>query len=63
MRTQILGIGTATPPIRLTQEQSFYAAGYESERIRKIFLNSQIEYRYFYLGGIRSVEEITPSQN
>jgi uncharacterized delta-60 repeat protein len=24
---QILGIGTANPPIRLTQEQSFYAAG------------------------------------
>lgn len=41
---RILGIGTANPPIRLTQEQSFYAAGYESERIRKIFLNSDIEY-------------------
>ncbi len=48
---RILGIGTANPPIRLTQEQSFYAAGYESERIRKIFLNSDIEYRHFYFGG------------
>jgi hypothetical protein len=42
MDPEILGIGTATPPICLTQEQSFYAAGYESERIRKIFLNSDI---------------------
>ena len=54
---RILGIGTANPPIRLTQEQSFYAAGYESERIRKIFLNSDIEYRHFYFGGIPNREE------
>jgi hypothetical protein len=46
----IIGIG-ANPPLRLTQEQSFYATGYESERIRKIFLNSDIDFRYFYLEG------------
>ena len=46
---RILGIGTASPPLRLTQEQSFHAAGYQSERIRKIFLNSDIDYRHFYL--------------
>jgi 3,5-dihydroxyphenylacetyl-CoA synthase len=48
---QILGIGTANPLVRLTQEQSFYAAGYQSERIRKIFLNSDIDHRHFYLEG------------
>jgi hypothetical protein len=48
---RILGIGTATPPDRLTQEQTFHAAGYQSERIRKIFLNSDINYRHFYLEG------------
>jgi 3,5-dihydroxyphenylacetyl-CoA synthase len=60
---QILGIGTANPPIRLTQEQSFYAAGYESERIRKIFLNSDIEYRHFYFGGTLNLEETSDQQN
>ena len=44
MYPQILGIGTANPPIRLTQEQSYYTAGYTSERIRNIFPNSDIEY-------------------
>jgi 3,5-dihydroxyphenylacetyl-CoA synthase len=53
----ILGIGTANPPIRLTQEQSFHAAGYESERIRKIFLESDIEYRHFYFGSSLNREE------
>jgi polyketide synthase Type III len=49
---RILGIGTATPPDRFTQEQTFHAAGYQSERIRKIFLNSEIDYRHFYLEGV-----------
>jgi predicted naringenin-chalcone synthase len=60
---RILGIGTANPPIRLTQEQSFYAAGYESERIRRIFLNSDIEYRHFYFGGIPNREESSDQLN
>ena len=63
MNPQILGIGTANPPIRLTQEQSFYAAGYASERIRKIFLNSDIDYRHFYFGGIPKLEETSDQQN
>jgi hypothetical protein len=46
---RICGIGTANPPVRLTQEQSFHAAGYQSERIRTIFLNSDIDRRHFYL--------------
>jgi 3,5-dihydroxyphenylacetyl-CoA synthase len=60
---RILGVGTANPPIRLTQEQSFYAAGYESERIRNIFLNSDIEYRHFYFGGTPNLEETSDQQN
>jgi polyketide synthase Type III len=59
----ILGIGTANPPIRLTQEQSFHAAGYETERIRKIFLNSDIEYRHFYFGGTPNLQETSDQQN
>jgi alkylresorcinol/alkylpyrone synthase/polyketide synthase Type III len=60
---RILGIGTANPPIRLTQEQSFHAAGYESEHIRRIFLNSDIEYRHFYFGGIPTREESSDQMN
>jgi len=60
---RILGIGTANPPIRLTQEQSYYAAGYETERIRKIFLNSDIEYRHFYFGGTPNLLENSDQQN
>jgi len=58
---RILGIETATHPIRLTQEQSFFAAGYKSERIRKIFLNNDIGYRHFYFGGTLNHAE-TPDQ-
>jgi polyketide synthase Type III len=60
---RILSIGTANPPIRLTQEQSFHAAGYETERIRKIFLNSDIEYRHFYFGGTPNLQETSDQQN
>lgn len=48
---QIKGIGTANPSLRLTQEESFHAAGYDNERIRSIFLNSAIDYRHFYVEG------------
>ena len=61
--TQILGIGTANPPIRLTQEQSFYVTGYQTERIRKIFLNSDIDYRHLYFGGTPNLAETSDQQN
>jgi predicted naringenin-chalcone synthase len=34
-----------------TQEQSFCLSGYEGERIRKIFLNIDIDSRHFYFEG------------
>jgi Chalcone and stilbene synthases, C-terminal domain len=60
---RILGIGTANPPIRLTQEQSFHAAGYETERMRKISANSDVEYRHFYFGGTPNLQEKSDQQN
>ncbi len=60
---RILGIGTANPPVRLTQEQTFHAAGYQGERIRKIFLNSDIDYRHFYLEGPLNREESSDQLN
>ena len=60
---RILGIGTANPPFRLTQAQSFHVAGYERERIRKIFLNSDIDYRHFYLEGALNRQESSDQLN
>ena len=59
----ILGIGTANPLVRLTQEESFHAAGYQGQRIRNIFLNSDIDYRHFYLEGTRNREESSDQLN
>lgn len=60
---RILGIGKANPPVRMTQEDTFRAAGYHGERIRKIFLNSDIEYRHFYLEGELSRQESSDQLN
>src|SRR2546422_6086663 len=59
----ILGMGTATPPVRPTQEQCFHGAAYQGERIRKIFLNSDIDYRHFYLEGALNREESSDQLN
>src|ERR1700747_1421604 len=48
---RIIAIGTANPPLRMSQEQSFHAAGYRTERVRKMFLNSDIDFRHFCLEG------------
>jgi predicted naringenin-chalcone synthase len=60
---RIFGIGTANPAVQLTQEQSFHAAGYQSDRIRRIFLNSDIEYRHFYLEGALNRDEDSDQLN
>jgi 3,5-dihydroxyphenylacetyl-CoA synthase len=60
---RIIGIGTANPVLRLTQEQSFHAVGYQSERIRKMFLNSDIDYRHFYLEGHLNRDESSDQLN
>ena len=60
---RIAGIGTANPSLKLTQEESFVAAGYKTERIRKIFLNSDIDYRHFYLEGEPNRSETSDQMN
>lgn len=60
---RILGIGKANPPLRLTQEEAFRAVGYHGERIRKIFLNSDIDYRHFYLEGELNRKESSDQLN
>jgi 3,5-dihydroxyphenylacetyl-CoA synthase len=47
----ICAIGTAVPAFRLNQEEAFQLCEYKSALIRNIFLNSDIDYRHFYLDG------------
>ena len=61
--SRIIGIGTANPALRLTQEQSFHVAGYQSDRIRKMFLNSDIDYRHFHLEGDVNRDESSDQLN
>jgi 3,5-dihydroxyphenylacetyl-CoA synthase len=60
---QILSLGTANPPSRLTQQQCFEATGYKGERIRKMFLNSDIEFRHFYFEGSPNLDEDSDQRN
>lgn len=60
---RIAGIGTANPSLKLTQEESFDAAGYKSERIRNIFLNCDIDYRHFYFEGCPERTENSDQMN
>lgn len=46
---RIQAIGKANPPLRFTQEETFRLAGYNNPRILRIFLNSGIDFRRFYL--------------
>lgn len=46
---RVVGLATANPPRRFTQEETYQLAGYKSRRVHDIFLNSDIDYRYLYL--------------
>ncbi|MFQ5799181.1 MAG: type III polyketide synthase, partial [Bacteroidota bacterium] len=54
MNPRILGIGTANPPNRFSQQEIYELATkhydfYRTPRIQQIFMNSDIEYRHFYI--------------
>jgi predicted naringenin-chalcone synthase len=59
---RILAIGTANPPLRFSQYEAYRLTGYESQRILKIFLNSDIDYRHFYIDPNRFDRDETPDQ-
>src|SRR5579871_5205764 len=61
--SQIIGIGTANPSLKLTQEETFHLAGYKDERILSIFLNSGIDHRYFYIEGEPNRNETSDQLN
>lgn len=47
--SRILSIGTANPQEKFTQEEVYRLCGYNSPKMRAIFMNSEIESRYFYV--------------
>jgi predicted naringenin-chalcone synthase len=59
---RILAIGTANPPHRFTQHEAYRLAGYQSHRILEIFLNSDIDYRHFYIDPGNFSRDETPDQ-
>jgi predicted naringenin-chalcone synthase len=46
---KILSIGTSNPKEKFSQEEVYTLCGYRSAKIKSIFLNSDIDYRYFYI--------------
>jgi len=49
MKPKIISIGTANPQEKFSQEEVYKLCGYKSPKIKSIFLNSDIDYRHFYL--------------
>jgi polyketide synthase Type III len=49
MNPRIISVGTANPPRKFTQEEIYRLCGYQSEKIKSIFLNSDIEMRHLYI--------------
>jgi len=62
MNPRILAVGTANPPNRFSQQDAYRMAGYESQRILDIFLNSDIDYRHFYIDPQNFTRDETPDQ-
>jgi len=58
-----MAIGTANPPNRYSQAQMYelisrYAPFYRNERIRHVFMNSDIDYRHFFF----DIETVHPNE-
>jgi len=58
----ILSCARVVPPRRLTQEEVFRVMGYTSPRIKQIFLNSDIDHRYFWADPEKFTPDETPDQ-
>jgi predicted naringenin-chalcone synthase len=62
MNPRILAVGTANPPNRFSQQDAYRMAGYESQRVLDVFLNSDIDYRHFYIEPQNFSRDETPDQ-
>jgi predicted naringenin-chalcone synthase len=62
-RPSLLAIGTATPALRMTQDESFSLCGYTEPAVRRIFRNSGIDFRHFYFEGVPHLDETADELN
>jgi len=49
MNPKIISVGIANPKEKFSQEEVYRLCGYKNPKIKSIFMNSDIDYRYFYL--------------
>ncbi|MDE3181015.1 MAG: type III polyketide synthase [Acidobacteriota bacterium] len=59
---RIQAFGKANPPLRLTQQETFRMVGYTDPRVLRIFLNSGIDFRHFYIDPERFNPDETPDE-
>lgn len=63
MNPKIVSIGTANPKEKFTQEEVYKLCGYKNPKIKSIFLNSDIDNRYFYLDKRFKPQETLDQKN
>jgi len=61
--SRILAIGRATPACRVSQEESFRISRYERDGVRRVFLNSGIDFRHFYFEQEPRLDETSDELN
>jgi alkylresorcinol/alkylpyrone synthase len=61
--SRILAIGRATPAYRVSQEESFRISRYERDGVRRVFLNSGIDFRHFYFEHEPRLDETADELN
>jgi polyketide synthase Type III len=62
-RPSIVAVGTATPLLRVSQDEAFSLSGYDQPTVRRIFRNSGIEYRHFFFEGAPRLDETSDELN
>lgn len=58
----IVSVATAVPPWRFSQSEALQLAGYKSSVARRVFLNSDIDYRHFYIRPSDRVPQEEPDE-
>jgi hypothetical protein len=61
--SRILAIGRVTPAGRVTQEESFRLSRYQRDGVRRVFLNSGIDFRHFYFEQEPRLDETSDELN
>jgi hypothetical protein len=61
--SRILAIGRATPACRVSQAESFRISRYERDGVRRVFLNSGIDFRHFYFEQEPRLDETSDELN